>query len=389
MVSRRKDSKGRVLKNGESERKDGRYQYRYTHNGKRHTIYGLTLSELRHKENDIQENLNRRVNYLQGQMTVIEMCKYFFDTKQNLKDTTKYTYQNVFSSISKYSFSRMCVSEVTTMDVRRWCVEQTQDYKYGTIKKHFTLVKQAFQELCTDGVISRNPCQFALSSVIPNNSESKHSLTKEEVEVFLQCLKESKSSSQYFDIAFVLLNTGLRIGECLALTVKDIDFNQHTLSINKQIIEVQGVQHVSETKSKAGIRDVPIPDVVMPILRRLAKSASVSNYVLDGYTSFVFTKNEHLMLPPNIRYHFNLCVSQYNQRRSADMIALPNVTPHILRHTYCSRLVELNVNPKAIQYVMGHANIGITLETYAHPAVDWVVLEVMESQNSIDTNFDT
>lgn len=89
MSTSRKDSKGRVLKTGESERKDGLYQYRYTEpGGQRKTIYANNLNDLRKKESEIQKLTELGVSYFEGSMAVTKLLDRYLALKQNLRTNT-------------------------------------------------------------------------------------------------------------------------------------------------------------------------------------------------------------------------------------------------------------------------------------------------------------
>lgn len=372
MSEKRKDSNGRILRTGESQRKDGRYQYRYMCNGKRLVIYASSLKELREKVDDLKISKQQRENYVKGQITVFDMCKKFYETKHNLRKTTQSSYQNKLHNLKRYSFSQMKIREVTTTDVKQWCIEQTEDYKFATIKNHLSMVRQAFQAACMDDILLKNPCMFSLSSIIAENSSNKYSLNDKEIEMFLNGLQPS---SYYYNLALVLLHTGLRIGECLALTIQDIDFEQRVLHIDKQVVLIYGKKHISTTKTSAGIRIVPMDDVVFEVLQQTIQDHSPTKYTLDGVTNFVFHFRGRLLAPENVRYHFHTCVDRYNATRTEDMIQLPHITPHILRHTFCSKLAQSGINPKALQYIMGHASVEVTMGTYTHISPTWALQE--------------
>ena len=106
-VVRRKDSRGRVLRDGESERKDGIYQYRYTRNGKRHTIYGSSLTDLREKEKEIQDFLNSGVDYASGAISTLELVQKCVDLKQGARYTTRVSYDFALKRMKNEDFCQM------------------------------------------------------------------------------------------------------------------------------------------------------------------------------------------------------------------------------------------------------------------------------------------
>ncbi len=89
MSEKRKDNKGRILKTGESQRKDGIYQYRYTDfRGKRQAVYASNLQELRQKEKEIQKQIDDGIDYEAGQITVIELLEKYISLKKGVRYNT-------------------------------------------------------------------------------------------------------------------------------------------------------------------------------------------------------------------------------------------------------------------------------------------------------------
>ena len=125
-MERRKDSKGRVLKKGESERKDGRYQYRYNDAfGARKTVYANGLNELRDLEKRIEKDIGDGIDYSKGQMTVYELVERYLSLKQGVRYNTRIGYNFVSNILGKEPFSRLKVSNVKVSDAQKWIIKCT------------------------------------------------------------------------------------------------------------------------------------------------------------------------------------------------------------------------------------------------------------------------
>ena len=102
MSAKRKDKKGRVLRTGESQRKDLTYQYRYQDiTGKRRTVYAPTLEELRVKEEEINNAVNIGIDYNAGNVTVLELLERYISLKQGVRNATKVGYNFVFNLVKR------------------------------------------------------------------------------------------------------------------------------------------------------------------------------------------------------------------------------------------------------------------------------------------------
>lgn len=90
--------------------------------------------------------------------------------------------------------------------------------------------------------------------------------------------------------------------------------------------------------------------------------------IVDGHSGFLFLdKNGMPLIAMHWEHRFNNMVKRYNE---IYRVQIPNITPHVCRHTYCSNMAKAGMNPKTLQYLMGHSDIGVTLNTYTHLGLD-------------------
>ena len=123
---------------------------------------------------------------------------------------------------------------------------------------------------------------------------------------------------------------------------------------------------IESTKTNAGTRKLPMTEDVAQCFRTISEDREElkCERVVDGYTRFLFTdKNGYPEVAMHWEHRFNHMVKRYNDIYKVQM---PNITPHICRHTYCSNMAKSGMNPKTLQYLMGHSDIGVTLNTYTH-----------------------
>ena len=123
---------------------------------------------------------------------------------------------------------------------------------------------------------------------------------------------------------------------------------------------------IESTKTNAGTRKLPMTDDVAQCFRAIIEDREAPEYerVVDGYAGFLFTdKNGYPEVAMHWEHRFNHMVKRYND---IYRVQIPNITPHVCRHTYCSNMAKSGMNPKTLQYLMGHSDIGVTLNTYTH-----------------------
>ena len=387
-MERRKDSKGRVLKKGESERKDGRYQYRYNDAfGARKTVYANGLNELRDLEKRIEKDIGDGIDYSKGQMTVYELVERYLSLKQGVRYNTRIGYNFVSNILGKEPFSRLKVSNVKVSDAQKWIIKMYNDGKeYSTLSPICGVVKPAFQMACNEDVIRKNPFDFKITDVVPNNSKKREALTEDEQIEWLSFIKNDKTYCKYYDEFVVLLNTGMRVSEFCGLTSKDLDFNNRKINVDHQLVrERNGKYYVEKTKTQAGCRFIPMTNEVFQSLKRIIENRpklKIEPFV-DGYTGFILVdKNGNPKIALHIENEIRWSLKKYKK-------LFPNkppiiVTPHVLRHTFCTNMINAGMDAKKLQYLMGHSDVSTTLNIYTHMGYEKAseqMLKIYENAN--------
>ena len=151
------------------------------------------------------------------------------------------------------------------------------------------------------------------------------------------------------------------------------------------------VLHVQETKTSAGKRKLPMTKEVEDCFRAIVDDRNAEKPVaegdvvqmekaVDGYRGFLFLDDAGLpLVAMHWEHRFNNMVNRYNAIYKDQM---PNITPHVCRHTYCSNMARSGMNPKTLQYLMGHSDIGVTLNTYTHLGLEDATEELTRMQEA-------
>lgn len=387
MPEKRKDHKGRVLRRGESQRKDLLYQFRYTdEKGKRHTIYSSDLNELREKEVIIYRNIEDGINYSAGQITVIELLERYISLKQGVRYNTKVGYKFVLNLTKKEDFGRTKIRDVHVSDAKKWMLKLHNDGKgYSTLSSVRGVIKPAFQMAYEEDVVRRNPFDFKLSDVVPNDSEKRIALTMEQQTTWMEFIRTDKTYCKYYDEFVVLLGTGMRVSEFCGLTKKDLDFKKRRIRVDHQLVRERGGKYyVEKTKTESGCRFIPMtPEVFQSLKKILANRRKVhTEMVVSGYSGFILIdKKEQPKVALHIENEMRWAMKKYCKLHSDK--PLPNITPHVYRHTFCTNMANAGMDAKTLQYLMGHADIGVTLNVYTHASYN-----VVEQQMAKVLKFD-
>jgi len=394
MYKKRYDNRNRVLRFGEQQRKDGRYMYTYTDpvTKKRQSVYSWRLDahdkmpvgkrpdiSLREKEKIIERDLMNGVSIEGGNITVLNLVEQYLNTKRNMRPTTLAGYKTVVNVLKKDRFGSQKINHINTMDAKAWILKlQSEDGKsYSSIHTIRGVVRPAFQMAYEADFIRKNPFDFELNNFLINDSIKREALTPKQERDFLKFIKEDVHFSQFYDGIFILLNTGLRIGEFCGLTLADINLRKRTINVDHQLQYVgHKGKYIEKTKTVAGTRVLPMSDEVYEAFKRVISSRQKPKVetMIDGYTGFLFLDNRGKpMMPYQWEKKFQHSVEKYNK---IYRIQLPKITPHVCRHTYCTKMAKRRISIETLKYLMGHTDISVTSNVYTHLKLEDAQLEL-------------
>lgn len=208
----------------------------------------------------------------------------------------------------------------------------------------------------------------------------KKALTREEQAEFLRFLQNNKTYRCYYELVALMLSTGCRISEALGLTWEDINLQEKYITIDHQLIYKnrvgKSVHFIARPKNKT-TRVIPLQDDIISILQKYKAATYFTckscTYEVDGYKGFIFfNRNMKPHQPNTIVNALHLMVATHNKFVDADdgEIMLPDITPHTLRHTFCTRMAENGMDVKVLQEIMGHKTIEVTMLVYNHMSDD-------------------
>ena len=379
----RRDNKGRKLFNGESQRKDGKYEYKYQDAwGKRKTVYSWKLTptdrvpagkrddiSLREKIKQIQKDLNSNITPDGGNFTVLELVEKYISQKTGVRHNTRSNYNFVVNVIKKEAFGQRRIDKIKVSDAKEWLIkmQQIDGRGYSSIHTIRGVVRPAFQMAVDDDLLVKNPFEFQLNTVVVNDSVIREAITRQQERDFLKFVKNDKHFCKYYDGIYILFKTGLRISEFVGLTKKNLDFENNRIIVDHQLQRTRDMKYIIEdTKTESGERMVPLTPEVKEAFQRILASRKNPKVepMVDGYSGFLYLdKNGRPMVALHWEKYFQHIREKYNKIYRVQM---PKVTPHVCRHTFCSNMAKSGMNPKTLQYIMGHSDISVTLNTYTH-----------------------
>ena len=279
MSEKRRDNRNRILREGEYQRTDGRYRYRYIdEDGKEKNVYSWRLDKndptprgkkrelsLREKEKQIQADLFDHIVTRGGNYTVVELVEKYTSLKTGVGHSTKAGYKTVINILNREAFGKQRIDKIRLSDAKAWLIklQQVDGRGYSSIHSIRGVLRPAFQ-----------------------------------------------------------------------LAVDD--------------------------------------DLIRILANRVAPKIEP---MVDGYAGFLFLdKNDKPMVALHWEKYLEHIIEKYNK---IYRIQMPKVTPHVCRHTFCSNMAKSGMNPKTLQYIMGHSDISVTLNVYTHVQFDDAQAELL------------
>jgi integrase len=243
---------------------------------------------------------------------------------------------------------------------------------FNTIDRVKSVLKPAFKVAVDDDIIRKNPFDFSLTEVVKKDEKHRVALTPEQQNQWMTFVRNDRTYSRYYDEFLVLLETGMRVSELCGLTISDLDFKNRKIYINRQLQkEDDGTYYIGETKSESGKRIVPMNDNVYVSLQNIVKNRKAPEVetMVDGCCGFILlTRTGKPKTSENIQETIRWARRKYKKVHPES--PLPDITPHVFRHTFCTNMANSGMSVKSLQYLMGHSESSTTLDVYAHPDYD-------------------
>ena len=373
-----------MARKGENIRKrnDGRWEGRYKSGTKddgtiKYTsVYGKSYTEVKNKLIEIKRGAFCTDNNPYLEKKFAEVLTLWLKSNQlKVKGSTQTKYSYMINKHIEPILGRKRISTLTVPIINDFLLDKLNNGRLdgsGGLSQSYVKTMAIIIESALNFAVAEGYCQPLRNQII------KPSLVKKEMQILSVSAQQHFESLAVNDInetitgIFIALYTGLRIGEVCALSWDDIDLDNQIIHVRHTISRVgnyNGTCYESALildipKTKASMRDIPISPLLLPVLIHM-KSQSISNYVISTQQNFTSTRN-----------------FDYRYKQLFRDFGLPEINFHSLRHTFATRCVEVGVDIKSLSQILGHSNVATTLNTYVHPSMDTMRVQIEKLQTA-------
>ena len=380
-----KNLKGKELGKGIRQRKDGRYEARAVVEGINISIIKSSLKECLEEFKKAKKMASNNMDMKRVNITLNEWFEEWFEQykKPYIKETSIYPLRSKYYNIFGNTLGDKKVAEINNIDIQS-VINSMRDSgrAASSMRTALSIIRECLESAKNNRIIQVNPC-FDIKVYWENKTTLRRFLSKEEQDLFLN--KSKNNGDWYYEMFYIMLHTGMRIGEVGGLKWEDVDFKNKCIHINRslscQYEKGKKIMRLTTPKTHNSYRDIPFMGEVENMFNAQYKKQQTYKENLGdrwreekGFENFVFTSS---MGSPVTRYiaekQINKIVKEINEEEmfsAAKENRVPTlfekVYPHALRHTFCSRCFECNMNPKVVQKIMGHQHYSTTIDIYTH-----------------------
>lgn len=333
-------------------------------NGKyrRVAVYGKTQKEVLEKAAEIKRQFEEGILIENPNVTFSEMAKIWIENcKPDIGDPHKLNYEQIIGKHLDPNIGTLKLKDLKPLHLQKIINKMDEEgLATATMKMVKLTASQILEAAIDNNLLIRNV--FKKITIPKKPPKTRRALVDSEIRMITEHWNDHRMSLS----AMIMLYCGLRRGEMIALDWKDINLEKRTLTVSKSARVFPNQPIVKTPKTEAGIRTIPIPEVLMVALRHSQKKEGLICTQTDGKS--MMTESSWSRAWNSYLYHLNL---QYGGKpatggKGVTWVIDNKITPHMLRHTYATLLYDAGVDVKSAQKYMGHSSVDVTLEIYTH-----------------------
>ena len=345
------------------QRSNGKYELRFTVDGKRYSVYGDSPTECKAKE--IQKRQDIAEGITGNNCTVDSYFKEFERQKlQTVKATTVRDYRMAYDGRIKQYLGNMRLRNVERKHVLDLQKTLAKSHTAVSVNYSMMVLSAVMKSAVIDGIITKNPCKnIAKLRVEKTEKQARdtihRALTLDETNQFLN---EASSDWMYELFAF-LFTTGCRIGEAGALRWSDIDYANNCIHINRTITHsIDGKRSEGEPKTKTSKRDIPLMAITKSVLEAQQEKVQARGWKQSETDHVFLTVGGNLIDSEIVNIKINVLLKKLSKQK----IEIEHFSVHATRDTFATRCVESGMNMNTLKTILGHSSLAMTADLYAH-----------------------
>lgn len=392
-----KDLNGKELGTGIMQRKDGRYVGRFTNRfGQRQEVKSRDLKELKTLLNTA---IYEDTNHMNLCKTSITLDKWFKTWMEHYKENTicantKRRYMEIYRMHILPVLGKMKLLDITQLQILQLLKKMdAKGLQFESRNKVRILLQDMFDKAMINDMLYKNPAKGIKLGA--HDKKEPRVLTPEEQASFFEC-----SKGTFYDNLFVVaVSTGLRPGEVCALTLKDVDFKDALIRVNKTLVyqtfegDEKKTFHFDKPKTKSSKREIPMNQQCALALKKQFMQRNVvmgrtTAKPTEGFEELIFTTK--FGTPINTQTYSDAIKSvleNVNLCRDA-LEKIEYFSPHCFRHTFATRCFEAGIKPKTVQQYLGHATLQMTMDLYTHVLKEHSQEEMIKLEKVLDNTLD-
>lgn len=386
------------LKKGEYQRSNGTFEFKwYDDNGRRYSIYGETLPELRAKKEKIMRDIEEGISYSDQSLTLNSYFELWKQIKTGIRESTLSSYVKPYRLYVESQIGNTKLKDInySSLVIFYKKLAEEKGLSLSTIININKVISMVLDVAVRDGIIRNNPCVGALKDIRRQYADSVKrvgALTIAEQKLFEEYLERSGPYHYLHPVFTVMLWTGMRVGEVLALRWEDIDLEnnkiyvRHTLENYDPGKGLGCIMAIAAPKTKTSIRVVPmfskVKEAFLEEKQKQEDFGVESVSVISGYSDFIFVDEDGIILDYR-KLNNKLCkiTAKINEwiKGKEDLYGVkefPHVHNHMLRHTFTTRMNEAGMDIKALAAILGHKDVKITLNTYTDATEEFKISQI-------------
>jgi integrase len=351
------------------QRDDGRWQVlvRYTDQyglTKRATVYGKTAPDAREKAGEVLARLTEGLP-ARDKKTTLETFTLEWIASALAASDRKATTKTMYAGVARVHIvgshiGGLALDKVRPMHVEGWIVGlRAKGLSESTVRSAYTILRAILDTAVRDGALARNPAAAVKRPKV--TAKEAAYLTPEQVRTLLEAAKKSR----YAPLFSLLVNTGLRRGEALALQWSNVDTEDSLLRVRGTLARVDGDLIVTSTKTAKSKRSIPVSEATARLLRDIRKQQLKDRLKAGSVwhqTPYVFTTEDGQPCDPRNALRA--------LKSAATKAGMTGVGLHTLRHSAATVMLTNGISLKVVSEILGHASIAITGDVYGHVSPD-------------------